>query len=336
MKSLGLGRCALAIGAAAALLAGCGGSQPPIGAPGAMAQGNHVAGPASNEALLYASRNFNGVDVFAYPSLKPRGKLTGFEYVSRSYYFSPVGLCTDTKGNIFVAGYLYIDGGARSGQVYEFAHGGQTPIATLSEKYPGYGCAVDPSTGDLAETSPYSSVAGHGSVAIFTKGRGKPKYYVNSDTLQFTFCAYDDAGDLFIAENESTGIGELPKGAASFQQLQLSNEAAVTSVQWTGGMLAVSGSSGAKRNISNFIYQVEVTNGVAQIVGTTALQGLHGRRAFGQFWIDGEYVTEPAVRTDRGDVERLLMWGYPAGGSPIKKLKNRALWIGVTVSHAGS
>ena len=33
MKSLGLCRYALTIGAAAALLAGCGGSQPPIGAP---------------------------------------------------------------------------------------------------------------------------------------------------------------------------------------------------------------------------------------------------------------------------------------------------------------
>ena len=38
MKSLGLSRYALAIGAASALLAGCGGSQPPIGAPGAMPQ----------------------------------------------------------------------------------------------------------------------------------------------------------------------------------------------------------------------------------------------------------------------------------------------------------
>jgi hypothetical protein len=38
MKSLGLGRYALSSCAAAALLAGCGGSQPPIGAPGTMPQ----------------------------------------------------------------------------------------------------------------------------------------------------------------------------------------------------------------------------------------------------------------------------------------------------------
>jgi subtilase family serine protease len=38
MKSLDLGRCALGISIAAATATGCGGSQPPIGAPGAMAQ----------------------------------------------------------------------------------------------------------------------------------------------------------------------------------------------------------------------------------------------------------------------------------------------------------
>ena len=38
MKSLDFVRFALSMGVAAALLAGCGGSQPPIGAPGAMPQ----------------------------------------------------------------------------------------------------------------------------------------------------------------------------------------------------------------------------------------------------------------------------------------------------------
>jgi hypothetical protein len=38
MKSLEFSRFALSVGAAAALLAGCGGSQPPIGAPGVMPQ----------------------------------------------------------------------------------------------------------------------------------------------------------------------------------------------------------------------------------------------------------------------------------------------------------
>jgi hypothetical protein len=39
MKSLEFSRYALTVGVVAALLAGCGGSQPPIGAPGAMPSG---------------------------------------------------------------------------------------------------------------------------------------------------------------------------------------------------------------------------------------------------------------------------------------------------------
>jgi hypothetical protein len=40
--------CALAIGAAAATLAGCGGSQPPMGAPGATPQSRAVAARVSH------------------------------------------------------------------------------------------------------------------------------------------------------------------------------------------------------------------------------------------------------------------------------------------------
>ncbi|MGB6714988.1 MAG: hypothetical protein WBE30_15300 [Candidatus Cybelea sp.] len=38
-----LARCALTVGAAVALLAACGGSQPPIGAPGVMPQRRAIA-----------------------------------------------------------------------------------------------------------------------------------------------------------------------------------------------------------------------------------------------------------------------------------------------------
>jgi hypothetical protein len=43
MRASDLSRYALAMGAAAALLAACGGSQPPIGAPGAIAQTSTLA-----------------------------------------------------------------------------------------------------------------------------------------------------------------------------------------------------------------------------------------------------------------------------------------------------
>ncbi len=67
MKSLRLGRYAVCTGVAAALLAGCGGSQPPVGATGGMqqsvaksAQGVH-SGP-----LLYVSNDGEAHDVTVY------------------------------------------------------------------------------------------------------------------------------------------------------------------------------------------------------------------------------------------------------------------------------
>ena len=58
MKSLGLSSYALTIGAAAALLAGCGGSQPPIGAPGAMPQSHEIA---PHNARSESSQNTSSV-----------------------------------------------------------------------------------------------------------------------------------------------------------------------------------------------------------------------------------------------------------------------------------
>jgi len=79
MKSSDLNRFALRSLAAAAMLAGCGASQPPIGAPGAMPQTSAIAThaerdkswmlpEAKSEALLYAADfPLRSVHVFAYP-----------------------------------------------------------------------------------------------------------------------------------------------------------------------------------------------------------------------------------------------------------------------------
>ncbi|MBV8067081.1 MAG: hypothetical protein JO113_03810 [Candidatus Eremiobacteraeota bacterium] len=66
---MALSRFALTISAAAALISACGGSQPPIGAPGTTAQSRAVAGPASSYRVLYSFRA--GSD-----GMWPQGNLT--------------------------------------------------------------------------------------------------------------------------------------------------------------------------------------------------------------------------------------------------------------------
>src|SRR5580704_13642474 len=53
MKSLDFGRCALTSCAAVAMLAGCGGSQPPIGAPAAISAPNKAHGKKHSQTFRY-------------------------------------------------------------------------------------------------------------------------------------------------------------------------------------------------------------------------------------------------------------------------------------------
>jgi hypothetical protein len=183
MKSLDFGRCALGISVAAEMLAGCGGSQPPIPAPGVMPQSSAIAAhvergkswmlpEAKSEDLLYASNadagsssdNHGGVLVYAYPRGRLVGELTGFSaFVT--------GVCSDTSGDVFVTAATTSVG---QGYVYEYSHGGTEPIVTLSDPGLPNSCASDPTTGNVAvvniESTEYYKY--YGDVAIFEDGPG--------------------------------------------------------------------------------------------------------------------------------------------------------------------
>src|SRR5580693_9055001 len=106
MGTLALSRFALSISAAAALLAGCGGSQPPIGAPGAIAQTSALATHAErgtswmlpevkSEKLVYIAAG--SVYVYAYGTSKLVGMLPR---IGDTLYE-----CADRKGDVFVTVY---------------------------------------------------------------------------------------------------------------------------------------------------------------------------------------------------------------------------------------
>jgi hypothetical protein len=111
------------------MLVGCGGSQPPIGAPGAMPQASALAThvdrgkswmlpEAKSDDLLYASESIrNKVFILTYPGGKLVGTLTGFNM--------PFGDCVDGVGDVWIIN-------QHPPEVIEYAHGGTTPIATLT------------------------------------------------------------------------------------------------------------------------------------------------------------------------------------------------------------
>jgi hypothetical protein len=338
----------LCSGMAAALLAACGGSPPLIGAPGAMPQPQGIAALADggktwmqpgtpNEDLLYASGSSEkwglGVQVFSYPKGSVVGQLT--------LTGVPNGLCSDRSGNVFIP---VPSSKSKTNYVYEYAHGGTTPIATLADSGVPYGCAVDPTTGNLAVTNVFGLGMGAppGNVAIYAGAQGTPSYYSDPEITLYGFCAYDDAGNLFVSsQRPGDPIGELPEGEGSFKNIIANLNAG--SLQWNKGNLVVAAYDGSE-GIQN-VYRVKISGTTGTIVGTTSLQyNLHNKHEkyliFGQFWVQGASIVGPNFHGDRG--LRPSLWRYPKGGKQVRLFGSPGFRMsigggaGVTVSVAPS
>jgi hypothetical protein len=114
-------------------------------------------------------------------------------------------------------------------EIEEFAVGGTGPIKTLSESAgEPAGCAMDPSTGNLAV-----SLLGAGDVVIFTDHAGTGT--VVADGMDSTYYdGYDNKGDLFvdgITESDTYGVVEMASGSSSFSPVTLSN-----AIEFPGGI----------------------------------------------------------------------------------------------------
>jgi hypothetical protein len=321
-------RFALSVSAAAALLGGCSGSQQPIGSPGATPQTSALAThgargkswitrEAARQDLLYASDNAtNAVYVFSYPRGHRVGTLTGFNL--------PAGECVDNVGNIWIVNQT-------PPEAIEYAHGGTAPLATLS--VPGgspIGCAVDPTTGNLAVTNQNNQVS------IFPAAQGSPTTYTDSQVGGFRFCSYDNSGNLFIAAGSTrTGIlVELPNGSGSFTTITIKPHIEyfhLSGVQWDGKYLAIGGVSQPHSHKPVLVYQLQISGKVGMLEGTTKLLSRKNSPVVAQFWIQGSAIVQSS---DHG--EQIAIWDYPAGGNPIKLIKSPAsqFLFGTAVSLA--
>ncbi len=290
---------------------------------------------ASSQNLLYVSSpHLGNVYVYNYSKGKLVGTLTGL--------FEPLGECVDKSGNVFV-----VTQGSTSSSgsnVYEYAHGGSSPIAILSE--PGYaeGCAVDPKTGNLAvaniddANNPYYNA---GDVAIYTSAQGNPTMYYTSQFAGFVSCGYDDSSNLYLgalpfSSGRRITLARLSNGSKSISAVSLdknvySGYLFVPSVQWDGGQMTISTVpevEGRKGSGLLSIYQLQVTGSTATVVGTTNLKYKKDRHR-GQTWIVGDGV----IGIDDYKGGKISTWSYPAGGSPQSTITSRQidLW-GVAMS----
>jgi hypothetical protein len=300
-----LARYAFSIGTAAALLTGCGGSQPPISDPGAMPQSRLIAmhadrgkswmlPEAKRDNLLYvADKGSNDVYVYSYPSGKLVGTLTGL---------SPGGDCVDKAGDVWIVSW--------PDSLYEFAHGGTSPIATLSVTGNAelISCSVDQLTGNLAVTSWYANVL------IFPQAKGTPTTY-RARWYSHQYCVYDPSGNLYISgtvdhqDSWPTALFELKNGGTRIHRLWFRPRFAENEISFPGGMQwanneVVYGSFAGPAAA----YQLTQGKDTVRIAGSTILNGTNEVK---QFWIQGKSVIAPYFSYSGGGGVEILT--YPKG-----------------------
>ena len=304
------------------MLAGCGGSQPPIVAPGAMPQtsaitthadhsGSWMLPEAKGGDLLYVAAQGNSY-VLTYPT----GKLVGTINQGGN------GACSDSSGNVYLVG----------NSVSEYSHGATKPSRTLSLSSPPYSCSVDPVTGDVAVTLPEVD-----EVAVFPSASGTPTIY-DPQVLDAQWCGYDDAGNLFVDgyAPSQIALAELPANGNAFLALTVNNPYSVAyprQVQWDGHHMTVEATVESHPSKVLGILQLSISGSQADVISESRFNTRHAALSS---WIHNNRLIVPVA--DHGAIPNIGIWVYPKGGNAKKVVKKpagaTASFTGVTVSVA--
>ncbi|HYL26556.1 MAG TPA: hypothetical protein VEW74_01910 [Candidatus Nitrosotalea sp.] len=320
---------------AGVLLAGCGEAQSSLAPVATTVLGGETQSrPPSKtqrEDLLYVSNSANGdVAVYTFPKRQFVTTLSAL-----NTYGS--GECTDAAGNIFIT--TFNQYGAST--IYEFAHGGTTPIATLADQGQALGCAVDPTTGNLAVTnvvdhSPSNPYPYNSDLAIYTGAQGYPQMYYDSspEFPNFGFCGYDNQGNLYLSTTDASnpGTGALLHFTGGSNPLSAVSVNApiygALSVQWDGTYMTIGSAADKAGHGPISVYRLTISGSSATVVGTTVLIGM---KKAAQSWILGQNIVGAnGVKKTARDIS---FWHYPAGGTHHQFIKNvGSSLFGVTIS----
>jgi hypothetical protein len=305
---------ALTLSIAFTMLADCGRSQPPIGAPGAIPQSSALIQHAANgkswmlpeakkNTLLYVSSpGRNLVNIFTYPGGRLVGSLTGIPY--------PYGLCSDKRGDVFVVSWSSESG---PGSIIEYAHAASQPTVTLTDgDYTPAQCSVDPNTGNLAAGNLNFNIA------VWANAQGSPTYYSTLGFIEENWTiTYDANGDLYFASlRYRKGQAWLPQGSSGVARFDVPKNGLYRYGQYltirakaksgaTVARYALSGSRGSK-------------------IGYMKINGCYGLR---EYAIKGSTLVAACSSS-------VAFFKYPAGGNPTNTISGLDDPYGVAISLA--
>jgi hypothetical protein len=218
---------------------------------------------AGKQWLLYVSDGSSGtIDVYNYRVKAGRlyGQLTGLNF--------PYGQCVDRSGDVYV-----VDNG--TSKIYEFAHGGTTPIATATDDYGSpIGCSVDATTGDVAVGNFSSTGNGAGGIDVFAGGlQGSQTNYTDPNLFRVFPPGYDPSGNLFVQATDYSGtheFAELPNGSRKFTLLSGLTVGFPGAVAWDGYYLTATDQN-YQYAYTTMIYRITVSGSAVKTVRATQL-----------------------------------------------------------------
>jgi hypothetical protein len=261
---------------------------------------------AKTGPLLYVAGGPD-VEIFQWPTLQTAGVLKGFRNVT--------GACVDGAGNVWIT-----DSYAQ--EIYEYAHGGTTPISTLDDPtaFPN-ACAVDKRTGTLAVGNGYDEKYGEGSLVIYKHATGAGTVYFDPGIAFITALDYAPNGNLFLQSSTSYVIDVQKFARKKFKTVQLHGATIKYPAglqYWKGGLtVAAYGGSVAYATI----YQISETG---RVTGRTMLTQTTQSFAY-------QIFRGKVICPDYGNRD-LKIYPYPAGGAPIEtrpNLKGISPWTAI-------
>lgn len=321
LKLLEKARCAACLCVFAAFLSACAGNQLQTTPSTSAQQAAARRAAHSGGDLLYVGGHGAGT-IYSYPD----GGLVG----TFSTPATMRGMCSDAKGNVFVVASKNATKPSGTGYIYEFAHGGTSPVATLNlptRELP-VSCSSDPASGNLAVTS-YDRRNFAPMIEVYPKASGTPAIFTSHALGANPQPAYDAGGNLFVTSGGNLGV-ELLKGSQQLTKITFDQTlGGVDHAQWDGAHFALQSfqhSQHAKERLFEHVYRLQISGSQATILGMTTFKNWLARNP-GQSWIDGDTM----VATPGNYVS---FWKYPSGGQAYLVLHPSNVSKAVTISSA--
>jgi hypothetical protein len=235
------------------------------------------------------------------------------------------GVCSDRSGDVWV-----VQENRDDHVAYEYVHGGTKPIAQIHVPYTrgfALGCAVDPTTGNLAVL--VANGNGRGFVEVWAGARSsKPASF---DVPFFpNACAYDANGNLFVdgsvGSTQIFSFGELLKGTSRVETVKLDRRPYnfPGGIAWDGTYVDLGDNDGAGYGK---IYRIAVSSYEGHVVAIVHFARLNYAPMFA---VRGGWL----VGTSGGYAHEVSLWHFPAGGQRVKELERFAHPSnGVTISR---